>query len=167
MYWDSVSTNDVGAQTTFYSQRTGLSLDRLRLDTTEPHLLDRFIALRQNKQNYQVVRSAEETKIKLSEQHSVLVELEKIELGLSCELTRLQFEQAVERPLAKMMALMSEAIKQAGQQPELIYVTGGSAKSPLIRYAIEQQLGNIEVVDGDHFGSVTAGLTVWAERLFR
>jgi len=167
MYWDAVSTNDVGAQATFYSQRTGLSLDRLRLDTTEPNLLERFIAMRDNKQNHHLVRSAEQTKIALSESASVQVELESIEAGLSCEITRIQFEQAVERPLAKILALMTEAIKQAGREPDLIYVTGGSAKSPFIRTAIEQELGNIKVVDGDHFGSVSSGLTVWAQRLFR
>jgi len=167
MYWDAVSTNDVGAQATFYSQRTSLSLDRLRLDTTEPNLLDRFIAMRDNKQNHHVVRSAEQTKIALSESASVQVELESIEAGLGCEITRIQFEQAVERPLTKILALMTEAIKQAGRQPDLIYVTGGSAKSPFIRAAIEQELGNIKVVDGDHFGSVSSGLTVWAQRLFR
>ena len=167
MFWDAVSTNDVGAQTTFYSQRTGLSLDRLRLDTTEPKLLERFMTMRRNKQNHHVVRSAELTKIALSELERVQVQLDSIERGLGCEITRLQFEEAVERPLAKMLALMAEAIKQAGREPDLIYVTGGSAKSPLIRAAIERELGNIEVVDGDHFGSVTAGLTVWAQRLFR
>jgi len=49
----------------------------------------------------------------------------------------------------------------------LVYVTGGSGQSPAIRQAIKEKIGAIEVVDGDHFGSVASGLTVWAERLYR
>jgi hypothetical chaperone protein len=47
-----------------------------------------------------------------------------------------------------------------------VYVTGGSGQSPIIRQAIAQTLGDIAVVDGDHFGSVASGLTVWAGRVF-
>jgi hypothetical chaperone protein len=61
---------------------------------------------------------------------------------------------------------MDEAIKQAGCQPDLVYVTGGSGQSPVIRQAIKQKMGDVDVVDGDHFGSVASGLTVWAERIF-
>jgi len=46
-------------------------------------------------------------------------------------------------------------------------VTGGSGQSPVIRQAIKEKIGTVEVVDGDHFGSVASGLTVWAERLYR
>ena len=74
--------------------------------------------------------------------------------------------EAVHRPIAKMAAIMDEAIKQAGCKPDLVYITGGSGQSPVIRAAIKQRIGDIEVVDGDHFGSVASGLTVWAQRLF-
>ncbi len=167
LFWDAVSTNDVGAQAKFNSLQTGLSLDRLLLDTTEPQLLRRLIQLRHDKQHYHVVRSAEEGKIALSNSNKVTVPLSYIEEGLSCVVDEGQFVEAIERPLSRVMALMKEAIRQAGCQPDLIYVTGGTAKSPAIRQAITKELGAIDVVDGDHFGSVAAGLTVWAQRLYR
>jgi hypothetical chaperone protein len=95
------------------------------------------------------------------------VPLDYIEAGLSGEVSQQQLATAIDGPVNKIISLMQDAIKQAGCQPQLIYVTGGSAKSPLIHAAIERQLGTIKVVDGDHFGSVAAGLTVWAEKLFR
>jgi hypothetical chaperone protein len=49
----------------------------------------------------------------------------------------------------------------------VIYLTGGSAQSPLLKAALKQRLGDIEMLSGDNFGSVTAGLTKWAEKLFR
>ncbi|OUS25033.1 molecular chaperone [Gammaproteobacteria bacterium 45_16_T64] len=166
-YWDAVSTNNVGAQTAFNDKKTGYSLDQLMLDTTEPELLKRFIQLRLEKQNYHLVRSAEQCKIALSDQQVAEVDLDYIEAGLGCEISIGEFANAVERPLSRVISLMEETIRQAGCQPDVIYITGGSAKSPVIRQAIEQRIGNIEILDGNHFGSVTAGLTVWAQRLFR
>ena len=165
-YWNAVSTNDVGAQTTFNHQQTGFHLDQLLRDCSEPELIKRFINLRSEKQNHHVVRSAEQAKIALSKTELTHVDISYIENNLGCDVSRDQFSKAIERPLEKMLNLMEEAITQAGGLPDLIYVTGGSAQSPVLRKAIEQKLGSIEVVDGDHFGSVAAGLSVWAKRIF-
>ncbi len=66
-----------------------------------------------------------------------------------------------------MIKLMKEAIQQAACEPDVIYITGGSAKSPILQQAIKDAMGNISVLDGDHFGSVANGLTLWANRIFR
>ena len=166
-YWDAVSINDAGAQARFNSLRTSETLKRLLLDTTEPDLLKRLMHLRDEKLNYQLVRSAEQTKIALSERHGVNVPLAYIEEQLSCEVSVEQLEQAIAQPLSSIVSLMNETIKQAGTLPDVVYVTGGSAKSPLIRAAIQQAMGDIAIVDGDHFGSVASGLTVWAKTLYQ
>lgn len=165
-FWDAVRTNDVGAQASFNERQTTSHLEQLLRDTTEPALLQRFINMRNKKQNYHVVRCAEQTKIALSDASEHQVDLSFIEEALHNNVTRDAFAYAIERPLEKMTDLMSEAIHQAGVQPDLIYVTGGSAQSPVIRKAIEEKLGHIQVVDGDHFGSVAAGLTTWAHKIF-
>jgi len=166
IFLDAVKTNDVGAQAKFNSLPVKLQLQQLAIETKEPELLKRFIKMRENGQNQQLVRSAEQCKIALSEATTNNVLLDYIEAGLHCDVTQAQFAEAIAHPLSRIVALMQEAITQAGCQPDLIYVTGGSAKSPAIRQAIETTLGNINVVDGDHFGSVAAGLTVWAKRIF-
>ena len=66
-FWDAVSTNDAGAQAEYNSQQTENTLLKLLSDTTEPALLKRFINLRDEKKNHQIVRSAEQSKIALSE----------------------------------------------------------------------------------------------------
>ena len=166
IFLDAVKTNDVGAQAKFNSLPVKLQLQQLVIETKEPELLKRFIKMRENGQNQQLVRSAEQCKIALSESSTDKVLLDYIEANLDCDVTQAEFAEAIAHPLSRIVALMQEAITQAGCQPDLIYVTGGSAKSPAIRQAIEAALGNIEVVDGDHFGSVAAGLTVWAKRIF-
>ncbi len=165
-FWDAVSTNDVGAQANFIDKSTGFHLDQLQRDCTQPELIKRFINLRNDKQNHHLVRSSEQTKILLSNDISTRVDLGYLEAHLSCDINREQFAHAIQRPLDKMTNLMTEAINQAGCKPDLIFVTGGSAQSPVIRHAIEQKLGDIQVLDGDHFGSVAAGLTVWAQQIF-
>ena len=165
-FWNAVSTNDVGAQAQFNKLETSLLLRQLLRDTSEPQLLQRFIKLRENRQNQQVVSSAEQSKIQLSTTQQTLVQLDYIEESLSSALSFEQMRQAVQRPLRKMINLMDDTIKQAGTRPDLIYITGGSAKSPIIKEAIEQKFGAIEVLDGDHFGSVANGLTLWAQRIY-
>jgi hypothetical chaperone protein len=165
-FLDAVKTNDVGAQANFNDKKMAAHLRQLLLDTTQPELLKRFIKMRDNKQNHHVVRSAEQAKIALSNIDTQSVDLSYIEDFLYQKVNREQFAHAIARPLLKITDLMEEAINQAGCPPDVIYVTGGSAQSPVIRQAIEAKLGKIEVLDGDHFGSVASGLTVWANRIF-
>jgi len=167
LYWNAITTNDVSALATFNSLETKFQMEQLRLDATEPTLIERFIHLREEKHNYHLVRNAEEAKIVLSDALEHQVRLDYIETGLNTLMTREQFALSIQSPLEKMLLLMTEAIQQAGVKPDVIYMTGGSAKSPIIRSAIQDRIGNVPVLDGDHFGSVAAGLTVWAQRIFK
>ena len=166
-FLDAVCTNDVGALGRFASLETGLYLEQLQRDCLQPQLIERLIRLRKNKQNQQLVRAAEDIKIALSDTADSRHSLDFIESGLIAETSRAELEAAVQRPLERIMALMQEAVVQAGQKPDLIFVTGGSARSPIIRAAVQQTLGDIPLLDGDHFGSVTAGLTEWATQIYR
>jgi hypothetical chaperone protein len=165
-FLDAVATNDISAQSNFNSLQTELYLDQLVRDCAAPELIKRFVKLRDEKQNHHLVRSSEQCKIELSSKDEHQVDLSFVEKGLSETISRELFAEAANRPIEKMAALMDEAIQQAGCKPDLVYVTGGSGQSPVIRQAIKERIGDVEVVDGDHFGSVASGLTVWAERLF-
>lgn len=167
IYWNAVATNDVGAQADFNNLQTTLLIERLLIETKEPALFKRFLKIRQQKLNQHVVASAEQAKIQLSKTSKVGVALDYVEEGLSSEITFETMQEAVRGPLKKMIYVMNETITQAGVQPDLIYITGGSARSPVIREVITEQIGDIEVVDGDHFGSVANGLTLWADKIFR
>ena len=167
MYWNAITTNDVSAIATFNSMETKNQIAQLRLDAAQPKLIERFLHMREEKHNYHIVRSAEEAKIALSDTQSYLAALDYIEAELAATITRDELAKSISSPLEKMLNLMTAAIEQAGEKPDLIYMTGGSAKSPVIRQAIQKRIGDIPVLDGDHFGSVAAGLTVWSERIFR
>jgi hypothetical chaperone protein len=165
---NAMAINDIGAQTDFYDLKTGLLLDKLSRETTELHLLNRFIKMREGKHNFAVVREAEGGKIALSSQTDCTIDLGFIEKNLLPVCTAQQFSEVSMQLLQKISALITEAVTQASAQPDIVYLTGGSAKSPLIQTVIRRLFGEqIPMVDGDHFGSVAAGLGVWAGRVFR
>jgi hypothetical chaperone protein len=164
---NAMAINDIGAQTEFYDAKTGFLLERLTRETHELELLARFIKMREGKHNFAVVRQAELGKIALSAQTHHSFPLDFIEQGLAPECSAEDYAEVSAQLLQKIAALISEATRQAGVQPHIVYITGGSAKSPLIRRVIRELFGDdIAIVDGDHFGSVAAGVGVWAERVF-
>ena len=166
-FLDAVATNDVGALTRFSSLETGLYLEQLQRDCAEPELIGRLIQLRKKRQNQRVVKNAEDAKIALSDAEETRVTLDYVEQDLSTLISRTAMAAAVERPLERITALMKDAVQQAGTQPDIIFITGGSARSPVVRAAVENTFGHIPLLDGDHFGSVVSGLTEWARRIYR
>jgi hypothetical chaperone protein len=165
---NAMAINDLGAQSEFYDKNTSALLERLLRDTQEPLLLKRFITMRDKKQNFAVVREAEKAKIVLSERSTHTVNLEFIERELGIDVTAEDYTAMVNALLQQISALVKEASLQADTIPDVVYITGGSAKSPLIRGVINDLFGNdMPIIDGDHFGSVAAGLGVWAERIYK
>ncbi|MFY3758385.1 molecular chaperone, partial [Escherichia coli] len=78
-----------------------------------------------------------------------------------------QLADAISQPLQRIQEQVTAALATSQTQPDVIYLTGGSARSPLLRAALQQQLPGIPIVGGNDFGSVTAGLARWAQTLFR
>jgi len=65
-----------------------------------------------------------------------------------------------------LQGLVGEAVTAAGRQPDVIYLTGGMARAPIVRSYLDREYPLAKFVDSDHFASVTEGLTLWAQRLF-
>ncbi|HBZ3407662.1 TPA: molecular chaperone, partial [Klebsiella pneumoniae] len=76
-------------------------------------------------------------------------------------------EAALDQPLTRIMEQVRLALDSSQTTPDVIYLTGGSARSPLIKKALAAQLPGIPLAGGDDFGSVTAGLARWAQVVFR
>ncbi|AXQ97162.1 molecular chaperone [Pseudoalteromonas piscicida] len=167
LYWQACKINDIQSQLDFYSDKLARELQSMLRDVAEPQKLARLLHIQQNKLTHQVVREGELGKIALSEQAKFNADLGFIEPQLTSEFTQQDFAESVMSNLEQMGTLAKEAIHQAGSTPDVIYLTGGSAQSPLLKATLAQQIGDIEMVNGDNFGSVTAGLTKWADKLFK
>ena len=165
-FYQAMAINNINEQTEFYSEKNKRYLQQLQRDAVKPELIARLINVHENKLSYRLVNGAEQAKIALTDVVSSQVNLNDISQGLSVELNRTLMQLASQRELNKISELMQQAIEQAQCQPDVIFVTGGTAKSPIISQFLKQQMPNVEIVIGDHFGSVTAGLTRWAQRIF-
>ena len=166
-FYQAVAINNINEQTKFYSAKNRRDLMQLARDAKETALVERLITVHDHKLSYQLVNAAEQAKIKLSAQDSQVISLNDIDNDLQTQVDRATFKQANNRTLASIGDLMQSAVKQAQVQPDVIFVTGGTAKSPVISDFIQQQMPDTQVVIGDHFGSVTSGLARWAEKIYR
>lgn len=165
-FWQAVSINNIHNQTEFYTAANARFLEQLIRDAEQPELISRLLKVQKNKLSYRVVNAAEQSKIGLTDSIEQRVDLSDIDQGLSVTLDREGFAKACNRELSAITALMTDAIVQAGCEPDVVFVTGGTAKSPVLNAFLQQQFQNTPIVIGDHFGSVTAGLTRWANKIF-
>lgn len=166
-FFQAVAINNINEQTEFYSAKNRRELILLSRDAKETDIIERLIAVHDHKLSYQLVNSAEQAKIALSEQNEQIIDLSVIDVGLSTTVNKAILQSANKRTLESIGELMQSAVAQAQCQPEVIFVTGGTAKSPVIHDFIQQQMPNTPVVIGDHFGSVTAGLARWADKIYK
>jgi hypothetical chaperone protein len=141
-----------------------VEIERLQQDAVGKQQIARLRTLHEARLTYRVNRSAELAKIGLSERDAVELDLEYLESGLATQVSVPEMAESIERELAVFVALMREVETQAQTRPDVIYVTGGTARSPLVERAIRKHYGDVGVVVGDLFGSVTSGLTTWAQR---
>ena len=166
-FWNGVAVNDISAQREFSSLSTAKLIDVLVKDAEQPELIKRLKALRLHQMSYQFVRQAEQCKISLSQQSEFDTDLSFIETGFGINVAQNAFETAVQQPVTKFITIMNHAVAAAGVKPDVVYVTGGTAKSPVIHQCISSQFADAEIVVGDHFGSVTSGLVRWAGKIFQ
>ncbi|PLR36180.1 molecular chaperone [Chimaeribacter arupi] len=166
-FWNAVATNDVPAQSDFYSVANGRLLRDLIRDAADPVRVQRLLKVYQQRLSYRLVRAAEESKIALSHDAEIRTALDFMEASLSERITQQQLGEAISQPLARIQEQVTVALEGSAVTPDVIYLTGGSARSPLLRAALQAQLPGIPLVGGNDFGSVTAGLARWAEVLYR
>jgi len=166
-FYQALAINNINEQTLFYSAQNRRDLVQLSRDVQEQAMIERLIKVHDHKLSYQLVNAAEQAKITLSEQDQYTINLNDISENLSTETNKEMLRSANQRTLSSIGELMHSAVNQAQCQPEVIFVTGGTAKSPVLSEFLQQQMPNIPIVVGDHFGSVTSGLARWAETIYR
>jgi hypothetical chaperone protein len=165
-WWNAVAINDVPAQSDFYSSASGKQLRDLIHDAEQPEQVKHLLKVWQQRLSYRLVRAAEESKIALSDRPLTASELAFITPDLQAEISAASLANAIQQPLQRILEQVSLALATSSVRPDVIYLTGGSARSPLLRQALQAQLPDIPLATGDDFGSVTAGLARWADVMF-
>ncbi len=166
-FWNAIAINDVQAQRAFYAHDNLAQLKAWYKQATEPEKLVRFIQLHQQTLGYAINREAEQAKIALSDHRLYQANLDLGQELLSIPISVEEMLIACETPIEKIKRLVEDAVAQAGVMPDVIYMTGGSARSSILRDAVKQVLPHTPIEGGNYFGSVTAGLARWADLLYR
>ena len=166
MFWNAVCINNVDAQTTFYSAANGREIHKMLRDARPDSVLDRLLHIYESMLSYHISQSSEAAKIALSSEEVTSVDLAYLESGLTTEISRDQLQAAISNELHKFIGLMQEVERQAQVSPDVIYVTGGTARSPIVDAFIRAAYPEARIVFGDLFGSVASGMTTWAHRIF-
>lgn len=166
-WWNAIAINDVPAQSDFYSTANGRLLNDLMRDAQDAEKVALLYKVWRQRLSYRVVRCAEESKIALSDRAEHAVSLPFISDTLATFISQQGLEAALAQPLQRILEQVQLALENAKERPDVIYLTGGSARSPLIKNALAAQLPGIPIAGGDDFGSVTAGLARWAQVMFR
>lgn len=113
------------------------------------------------------VRSVEESKTAPSNQTIVAAVIPFISDMLATDISQHGLEAVLNQPLARILEQVQLALDSAQGKPDVTYLTGGGARSPLIKKILAQQLSEILIVGGDDFGLTTVGLVRWADAVFR
>ncbi|WP_236631541.1 FGGY-family carbohydrate kinase [Endozoicomonas numazuensis] len=166
-FWDPIAIKDVEAQRRFYAYDNLGVLKQTVAKAEHPEKVGRLLRVYQDTLGYGIIQEAENTKIALGESglHTALIDLKTEQLSIPVDVD--EMEEAIVTPLRGITSLVTESIKQAGVRPDSIYITGGSARSPIIRKALAEVLPDTPIVNGDFDGSVTSGLARYAELCFK
>lgn len=163
-YVDLCTVADVNAQTRFGTEATAEALADYLARAREPQRLERLLRLQETGGSFRFNRTAERTKIDLTEAERIAADLSWLEPGLALETARPDLTWAATPLLEKIGELAAEVARQAGARPDVVFVTGGTALSPVVADGLRSRLGDVELVVGDLFGSVATGLGLAASR---
>lgn len=165
-FYQAVAINKINEQSEFYSSENQRFLKELIRDAQQPELINRLLKVQQEKLSYRLVNGAEQAKIGLTDNDEHTIELSDLDDSLASTVTKDTLLAGITRELKGIAHLMHEAVAQSGHQPDVIFVTGGTAQSPVLNEFFKQQFKDTPIILGDNFGSVTAGLTRWANKIY-
>ncbi|MBD8575523.1 Hsp70 family protein [Pseudomonas syringae] len=152
-----------------YSQKSTLALGNMRYDIEDVSGIDRLFKLIEQRAGHWLAMEVEASKIKLTQAEQRLVAMDRIEAGLSVELTRSLFESAIDTQLRQVRNSVTELLNKAGvgvEQVNTVFFTGGSSGIPALRNSVSQMLPNARHVEGNIFGSIGSGLAIEAKKRY-
>jgi len=162
---DAISVSNFPAQERFRKSEADLRV--LMKEAREPEKLKRLVDLCRLSLQYRLMRSVEQAKIALAEKERVNVPLGYIDPELDIAVSQGDLMASIEGDLEKICAVSREAVRAAATGIDKIFLTGGASRSLAVLGALKRTLNmDIPMVQGDDFGSVTAGLARYAAHLF-
>ena len=152
-----------------YSQKSQLALGSMRYDIEDTLGIDRLFKLIEQRAGHWLAMEVEETKIQLTHEQNRVVPMDRVEPGLSVDLTRALFETSIESLLERVRASVTQLLGDAGvgvTDVDTVFFTGGSSGIPALRNSVAAMLPKARHVEGNIFGSIGAGLAIEAKKRY-
>lgn len=152
-----------------YTKKMATQLGELVRDAREPEKLVRLQNLIDDRAGHWLAMRVEETKIALSGQPLVRLELDRLAPPVALDVDRECFVAAIRAMVDTVAGTVSQLLADAGvraEQVDTVFFTGGSSGVAALRERIAAVVPGARRVEGDLFGSIGAGLALDAVRKF-
>jgi hypothetical chaperone protein len=152
-----------------YSQKSQLALGSMRYDIEDTLGIDRLFKLIEQRAGHWLAMEVEETKIQLTHAENRVVPMDRVESGLSVDLTRELFESSIDALLERVRASVTRLLSDAGvgvTDVDTVFFTGGSSGIPALRNSVAAMLPKARHVEGNIFGSIGSGLAIEAKKRY-
>lgn len=166
LFFGVYAIDNIPEMSEFYSQVRAKYIDQYILASEDPLPLMRLNRIQKNRLTHQLMHAIELTKINLSDHQQADLSLDFIEKSLSVSVNREQVSLTMEKWLEKLFAMVDDAINEAKQTPEVIYLTGGMGLSPVVQQALTKRYPGVNIDVADAFSSVVFGALLKAKRLY-
>jgi hypothetical chaperone protein len=135
----------------------------------DPQHHKRLLVTVEEKLGHALANAAEKAKIDVATEGRALIDLATLERGLVAELQEAQAGAALEGDLEKIVQAAAETARRAGVpagRVDALYFTGGSTGLRPLVDRIAARFPDAELVRGDRYASVAAGLGLHARAVF-
>ncbi|SER89340.1 hypothetical chaperone protein [Pseudomonas sp. NFACC02] len=152
-----------------YSQKSQLALGSMRYDIEDSLGIDRLFKLIEQRAGHWLAMEVEETKIQLTHAENRVVSMDRVESGLTVDLTRKLFESSIDALLERIRESVTRLLNDAGvgvTDVDTVFFTGGSSGIPALRNSVAAMLPKARHVEGNIFGSIGSGLAIEAKKRY-
>ena len=165
-YWDLSEWSKVN----FLYTTKIISQTRLLLyQSHDKNRFKRLLQVLEQETGHALLAVTEETKIALTEGSSYNTPFDFIEEGLTAQVTRDQFDEAIALQIQKISNSALQCLEDAGVQREaidLVILTGGTTEVPSVQAEFRKLFPNAEIADENKLSSVGLGLAYDSQNKF-
>jgi hypothetical chaperone protein len=165
-YFDLSTWHRVNA---VYAANNVIALRHLAPMYADKRFHKRLMTVVDQRLGHRLLSEAERAKIEVTGHGIAGIELDVVEGGLAAELTEATLAEALEGKVSSIVEAARKTVQLAGLRAadvDVVYFTGGSTGLGYLASQIAGLFPDAAPVFGDKFGSVAAGLTIEARRLF-
>ena len=152
-----------------YEKKNVFDIQQLKLRAKKPELIARLLKVLDQQDGHRLISSIESCKIHLADHPDGKLDLSFIEDNLQLECLQSELDEATAREVEGISKTINQTLQLAELKPQnvsSIFLTGGTTGLPSVRHAVKAIFPQGNVVEGDKFGSVGAGLTFDAMKRF-